>query len=273
MQLWRYPDETVAAQALAAVRDLRCESAPVGNLVVGSTTYEQFDTLTATSAQLVGSAVDEASGASFQRQLSSPDGDLVVHEELQFARLGTVVVFAGAREIGSPDIAPSPPVTDALRVGQFAITAIAEGLGRTVDNLEVGTYRTTTIDFCLVRIERNDGKTAQISWAGGEQAVITVSPADQTIDVGSGCGSWTRIEAGAESVLPPGGVGTLLVGTDIDPGVLRVTSTGECTIDQLLGFSGAPEDLVASTLLAPGDSVEISVTDEAGISLSSGCRY
>lgn len=295
IQLWNYPDEATAAQALAAIRDLQCDSLPIGPLVAGGRTYEQFDSLTSAAGQLTIGAVDEAAGASFERRLDSADGDLVVYEELQFARLGTLLVFAGAREIGAPDVAASPPTSDALRLGMSATVAAAEALGRNTDRaasftapiavsvrgtdaegrevVATGTYRSITAGFCLVRIERSDGQTAQISWGEAHQAIVSVSPTDKSIDFGEGCGTWTRIEAGTDSIVPPGGVGTLLVGTDLDAGPLLVTSTGDCTIDLLVGFSGAPTDLISSTLLAPGESVEIPVGTEAGVTLSAGCRY
>lgn len=293
IQVWTYPTEAEAADAIRSIRELRCESVPIGPITIGAVIYEQSDSASEAPTQLGfdgDAGVDEATGASFERLLESADGSLIVQEELQFARLSSTVVFAGAREIRSPEAAPSPPVADSLRLARQTITAVAASLGRelaTVDgfsspatlaaggNIPAGTFRATTTSFCLVNLEEADGRSAQVSWGAGEQAIVTIADTTDAV-FGEGCGIWTAIDLedpDLSSSLPAGGSGTLIVGTDIPAGTVVITSTGECTIDQLLGFSGAPTDLVASTILPPGESVEVAITTEAGIYLAAGCRY
>lgn len=288
VQLWQYPDPATASRAIALISALRCDATAVGPITIDGTVYEQSDSSKGAPATLSGEDIDEAVGASFERRLDAPETTLVVQEELQFARVGSLVLFAGAREIRSPDAQPSPPVDDAFRLGNLTTSAVLVMAGQgdsaasaiespasvSISTSQDGTYRSVASSFCLVEIERTNGDLAQITWGAGEQAIVTISTNDANIDFGEGCGRWIPLDlTTAASTLSADGAGTLLVGIDIAAGPLFVASIGACTIDQLTGFSGAPTELLSSTILAPGESVELELGPVAGVYLATDCKY
>ena len=293
IQLWDYPDEATAIDAIDLIEQLRCDGLAVGPATIGAINYARFDSAEQGLATAIPEGVDQIATVRFERLLEASEGSLVVREELQFARVGTVVVFAGAQEIQSPETEPAPPIADARRLAEDTISSIlgadtsSEGSGlaaeSTIDSpllatvgtqIAPGTYRSTAPSFCLVLVRQPDGTSTQLQWANGEQAIVELlERAD--VEFGEGCGTWTPIDLSSLNASDgfAGGSGTLVTGVDIANGPLLITSTGDCRIDRLAGFSGTPADLITSTFLAPGESIDLNLTSEVGVYLASDCRY
>lgn len=130
-----------------------------------------------------------------------------------------------------------------------------------------GTYRTRTLpDGCYW--ERLSGLSGSLSDIIANDftdglSVVTIEPTDVAFR-SSRCGTWTT-DLSAVTGNPNGPIGlegTLIVGTDMTPGVWRAPGGDGCYWERLSGFSGKLGDIIDNDFTTGGQViVQVSGTD------------
>ncbi len=295
-QLWVYPSAAEADRAMTTVANLRCSGLANGSIDIGGAIYDQVDSADAIRPPLTFPSADREEAVDFQRILTSESNQLEVREDLYLVQFDAVVHLTAYRTIFVDDQPSAQPTIDALRLHQVTADRLALDLGRSASpppateiaadsvslvglGVEPGTYRSVADAYCEVRRLSSLGddpanEIERITWGASEQAVVTIAESDGAFISGQGCGTWKIIDlTNAETLPNPGNSGTLIVGIDVSAASVTVTSIGDCTVRELLGFSGEAADLLSETLVTPGDTLTVDLGGTAGLYVSSGCRF
>ncbi|HET9126678.1 MAG TPA: hypothetical protein VFN73_01230, partial [Propionibacteriaceae bacterium] len=140
-------------------------------------------------------------------------------------------------------------------------------------DIVAGTYRTTA-DIANCYWERDSGFSGTTSDVIGWDAldyhdVVTIAPSDAGFYTES-CGWWTTdLSPVTASPTADFGAGTMIVNTDIAPGLWRAPGGASCGWARLSGFGGTDPEILASDYNTTGPTVSIQASD-AGFS-SEGC--
>lgn len=164
----------------------------------------------------------------------------------------------GRTQAGGPAAAGAPAATAPRVEGAFG-----DGRHRVNADIQPGTYRTREpASACYwARLKGFGGGVDDILANDNTDgfAVVTIAANDAGFE-SNRCGSWSKDLSAVTTggTIPPG---TLIVGTDIQPGTYRATGEG-CYWARLSGFGGGVETIVANDNVSGAAVVTIASSDK-----------
>ncbi len=300
-QVWVFSSAAAAESAMDLADATACTDEPSGRFTVDGATYDVNDTVYQNRETVPipkADASDRLVWYEVEHKLDGPFTFFIV-ENTVYERSGNTIVQTTHRELSEsgndwPTLDASASVVHRSVINnvldasgydrQNAAASFTSPSSKVVGvDIVPGVYRSTASDFCIVsrvgatNVDQDDSLTElieQLTWDEGEQAVVSLVNGEGVVETNPDCGTWERLDGSSTSTLGPDGSGTLIVGFDIEPGTITVTSVGECIVRRLAGLSGSARDLIEEQLPLPGTSFDLTIeaNNEVAVYLSSDCR-
>lgn len=169
-------------------------------------------------------------------------------------------VNANQNTSSSQPIATAVPTTPTPTFATFS-----DGTYQVGTDIQPGTYRTQTgSPGCYYARLKGFGGTNDDILANNltdYPAIVTILPSDKGFE-SQNCGTWTKDLSQITTSKTTFGDGMYIVGTDIQPGTYRNTTSSGCYYARLSGFSNTDSDIIANNLTDASAIVTISASDK-----------